>query len=163
MQVAKAAEAQAPDLPLHFVWIGGDDQGYAARLADEVARAGLAGRVHLPGRQSNPWDWFRLFDLFVLTSREDAFPLVCLENASVGNPVVCFDTGGMPEFVGPDECGAVTDFPDVEAMAARVVSLARDADERRRRGERGEARVRERYDVSVCAPLWYEAMEPLFP
>lgn len=163
VQLAKAAEAQAPDVPLHFVWIGGDDQGYAARLADEVARAGLGGRVHFPGRQSNPWDWFRLFDLFVLTSREDAFPLVCLENASVGNPVVCFDTGGMPEFVGPDECGAVAPFPDVEAMAARVVELARDADERRRRGDLGTTRVQERYDVSVCAPLWYEAMEPLFP
>jgi len=163
VQIAKAAEAQAPDLPLHFVWIGGDDQGYQARLADEVARAGFAGRVHFPGRQSNPWDWFRMFDLFVLTSREDAFPLVCLENASVGNPVVCFDTGGMPDFVGPDECGAVAPFPDVEAMAARVVELARDAEERRRRGTLGEARVRERYDVSVCAPLWYEAMEPLFP
>lgn len=163
VQIAKAAQVLAPDLDLHYVWIGGDDQGYAARLADEVARAGLSGRVHLPGRQSNPWDWFRLFDLFVLTSREDAFPLVCLENASVGNPVVCFDTGGMPEFVGADECGAVAPFPDVEAMAARVVELARDAAERRRRGTLGEARVRERYDVAVCAPLWYEAMEPLFP
>lgn len=163
VQVAHAAHALAPDLPLHFVWIGGDDQGYAARLADEVERVGLSGRVHFPGRQSNPWDWFRLFDLFVLTSREDAFPLVCLENASVGNPVVCFDTGGMPEFVGADECGAVVPFPDVEAMAQRVVELAVDCGERRRRGALGRERVRARYDVSVCAPLWYEAMEPLLP
>lgn len=163
VQVARSAHAKAPDLPLHFVWIGGDDQGYQARLADEVARAGLSGRVHFPGRQSNPWDWFRLFDLFLLTSREDSFPLVCLENASVGNPVLCFDTGGMVEFVGADECGAVVPFPDVEAMAQRVVELAADDGERRRRGTLGSARVRERYDVSVCAPLWYDAMEPLFP
>lgn len=163
VQIAKAAATRAPDLPLHFVWIGGDDQGYAARLADEIAMAGLTGRVHFPGRQPNPWDWFRLFDLFVLTSREDAFPLVCLENASVGNPVICFDTGGMPEFVGDDECGAVVAFPDVEAMTDRVLELARDHDERRRRGERGQARVVERYDVAVCAPLWYDAMEPLLP
>lgn len=163
VQIARAACAAAPELPLHFVWIGGDDQGYAARLADEVDRAGLSGRVHFPGRQSNPWDWFAMFDLFLLTSREDAFPLVCLENASVGNPVLCFDTGGMPEFVGDDECGAVVAFPDVELMAERVVALAADGDERRRRGELGRERVRERYDVSVCAPLWYEAMEPLFP
>lgn len=161
VQVALAAHLQAPEVPLHFVWIGGDDQGYAARLADEVARAGLSGRVHFPGRQSNPWDWFRMFDLFVLTSREDAFPLVCLENASVGNPVICFDTGGMPEFVGADECGAVAPFPDVEAMAERVLELAVDPAERERRGALGSVRVREVYDVSVCAPLWYDAMEPL--
>lgn len=163
VQIARAACEQAPDVPLHFVWIGGDDQGYQARLADEVERAGLSGRVHFPGRQSNPWDWFRVFDLFLLTSREDAFPLVCLENASVGNPVLCFDTGGMVEFVGDDECGAVVPFPDVEAMARRVVELAADDQERRRRGALGSGRVRERYDVSVCAPLWYEAMEPLLP
>jgi len=163
VQVARSAHEKAPDLPLHFVWIGGDDQGYQARLADEVARAGLSGRVHFPGRQSNPWDWFRLFDLFLLTSREDSFPLVCLENASVGNPVLCFDTGGMVDFVGADECGAVVPFPDVEAMARRVVELAADDEERRRRGALGGVRVRERYDVSLCAPTWYDAMEPLFP
>lgn len=163
VQMARAAMQHAPDLPLHFVWIGADDQDYASRLADEVARAGLSGRVHFPGRQSNPWDWFRMFDLFVLTSREDAFPLVCLENASVGNPIVCFDTGGMTEFVGDDECGAVAPFPDVELMAERVVELAVDHDERRRRGALGSERVREVYDVSVCAPLWYQAMEPLLP
>lgn len=163
VQIARAAMAAAPEVPLHFVWIGGDDQGYAARLADEIARAGLSGRVHFPGRQSNPWDWFRMFDLFLMTSREDAFPLVCLENASVGNPVVCFDAGGMPEFVGDDECGAVVPFPDVELMAQRVVELAVDHDERRRRGQLGSERVREVYDVAVCAPLWYHAMEPLLP
>lgn len=96
----------------------------------------------------------RAFDIFVLPAREDAYPLAALEAAAAGRPVLCFEAGGMPEFVGTD-AGAVVDFPDVDAMAAVVERLRADPADRRSMGEIARTRVAERHDASVAAPkLW---------
>lgn len=145
---------------LHFAWLGIDD-----RLPEVVAirrdahRAGIADRLHLVGVSDRPEAWMRAFDLFVLTAREDAYPLACLEAAAAGRPVVCFDAGGMPEFVGSD-AGAVVDFPDVEAMGAVVRTLCADDQIRAMQGETARRRVAERHDVPVAAARLWRDVEP---
>ncbi|MEQ9287552.1 MAG: glycosyltransferase [Cyclobacteriaceae bacterium] len=86
---------------IHFVWVGGRSSGLElAKINYDLERLGLSGRVHLIEVVDNPMAFYKEFDLFFLSSREDPFPLVCLENAACGNPIVCFnDSGGMPEFV----------------------------------------------------------------
>jgi glycosyltransferase involved in cell wall biosynthesis len=86
---------------VHLVWVGGlpgGDEG--DQIAFDVARSGAADRIHLVGLQSRPHDWYRAFDVFALTSREDPYPLVGLETALLDVPMVCFDrAGGMVELV----------------------------------------------------------------
>jgi glycosyltransferase involved in cell wall biosynthesis len=148
-----------PSLDVHFVWVGGGYPDLADQLAVDAERAGVGERVHFVGTQSNRWDWYRLFDLFVLPSREDAFPLVCLENALVETPILCFDAGGIPEFVG-DDSGQVVAFPDVEAMARAVVDLGRNPSRRAALGVCGARKVRERHTVAVGGPALYAELEP---
>jgi L-malate glycosyltransferase len=47
------------------------------------------------------YDYLNLADGFVLTSREDPFPLVMIEAAWLGKPIVAFNSGGVSEFVQP--------------------------------------------------------------
>jgi glycosyltransferase involved in cell wall biosynthesis len=159
VQVAAAARRDHADVPLQFVWVGGDDPGLERRMVEDVRRAGLEECVHFVGRQAHRFDWYRLFDLFLLPSREDAFPLVCLENALLGRPIVCFDAGGMPEFV-QDDAGVVVPFPDVEAMAATLAGLAGDPGRMASLGRGGSARVKERHTVGAAAPRLYAELEP---
>ena len=138
-----------------FVWLGGnpDSPVWEAAHADR-ARADLEDVVHFVGEQPDPIDWLRALDLFVLPSREDAYPLVCLEAASVGVPTVCFATGGIADFVAPDgeePAGAVVPYPDLVGFVAAVEALLTDPDERRRRGEVACRRVTERHAVAVGA------------
>ena len=138
-----------------FVWLGGnpDSPVWEAAHAD-LARADLEDVVHFVGEQPDPIDWLRALDLFVLPSREDAYPLVCLEAASVGVPTVCFATGGIADFVAPDgedPAGAVVPYPDLVGFVAAVEALLTDPDERRRRGEVARRRVAERHAVAVGA------------
>src|SRR5205814_4023764 len=66
-------------------------------------------------RDARPY--LRAGDVFLLSSREDPFPLVALEAAQCGLPILCFaDSGGMQEFVEGD-AGYVVPAADVEAMA----------------------------------------------
>ncbi|MCB1018122.1 MAG: glycosyltransferase family 4 protein [Acidimicrobiales bacterium] len=139
---------------VHFVWLGADPEAPETRsLRRDVERAGLADVVHFVAPEPAPGRWFALFDVFTLTSREDPFPLVCLESSLLGTPIVCFANTGMAEFAGEGECGFMVDYLDVEAMAARVTDLLEDPDRRAEVGRRASERVQREFDYRVAAPL----------
>ncbi len=137
----------------HFVWLGGTREAIE-RAEDEAKRLGLGHVVHFVGIQPDPLDWFRLLDVFVLPAREDPFPLVCLEAAAVGCPVVAFDNGGMPELLVRG-AGEVVSYPDIEEFARQVGRLLDDEDRRRATGERGAMLIETEFDVSVQGPRWW--------
>jgi glycosyltransferase involved in cell wall biosynthesis len=151
----------AGDRPVHFLWVGGETGGpELAPVLYDVEHAGLGDVVHFVGHQADPHPWFAAFDLLVLPAREDAFPLVCLEAAAVGAPIVCFDNGGMPEFVGDGECGYVVPYPDLDQLADRVLELLGDDDRRRAMGDRAAARSAAGHDVQVGARGIWEELAP---
>ncbi|OWY59818.1 hypothetical protein B7486_72520, partial [cyanobacterium TDX16] len=72
----------------------------------------------------------------------------------VGVPVVCFDTGGIADFVAPDgepAAGAVVPYPDVAALASACAALLEDDVARAEAGRLAARRVAERHAVEVGA------------
>lgn len=144
------------DRPVTFVWIGGDEA--AIELARSRAESlGVDDVVRFVGATTDPVTWFALLDVFVMPSREDPFPLVCIEAASAGTPIAAFDAGGIPELV-EQGCGAVVAYPDVEQLAVEVRTILEDEDRRRSLGERGRQLAVDQHDVSVVAPKAWEAI-----
>lgn len=148
VQVAKEAEYLRL-ANCYFFWIGADT-GDLGKLEARVRRLGLEDRVCFLGEVEDARSYFAAGDLFLLTSREDPFPLVCLEAADSGLPIVCFDkAGGMPDFVEND-AGYVVPPGDTKAMAEKVVFLCRNPEERARRGTTACQKVRARHDISIA-------------
>lgn len=147
-----AVRACPLDPRLRFTWIGAADRRTRHTLERQVREAGLERRIQLIGEVAQPRLLFPDGDLFLLSSREDPFPLVALEAAAAGLPIVCFDgTGGMPAFVGT-EAGVVVPNGDTAAAAAAIVDLAADDAERKRLGSHGQRKVARENHVSVAAP-----------
>jgi glycosyltransferase involved in cell wall biosynthesis len=140
--------AASPAPPIHFVWVGGPTAGVEfEQLLHDASRLGVGDLVHFVGPQPSPAVYLSRFDLFFLTSREDPFPLACLEAAAAGVPILCFaDSGGMPEFVDGD-AGVVVPYLDAHAAADRIVALARRPDLRTRLGRRAAEKVRARHGI----------------
>ncbi len=133
----------------YFLWIG-VDTGEVEQLEAKVRRLGLEDRVRFLGETQDARSYFAAGDLFLSTSREDPFPLVCLEAADCGLPIVCFDkAGGMPDFVEND-AGYVVPFEDAKAMAEKVVYLCANPEERVRLGATARYKVRARHDISIA-------------
>jgi glycosyltransferase involved in cell wall biosynthesis len=63
--------------------------------------------------------------LFVLPSRFDASPIVCLEAATAGTPVLATHTGGTAEHVGA--AGMTVDPQDIAALAAAMRRMSEPA------------------------------------
>lgn len=139
LQMAARVRRQAPDLPVRFIWVGRSLPHDAIHQRVDVAGLGLGDVVTFVGEVPDPGTYLSLMDLFCLTSREDPYPLVCLEAATLGVPVVTFANGGMVELAaasGDEPLLGCVPYLDVEAMADAVVERLRDREAREREGAR---------------------------
>jgi phosphatidylinositol alpha-1,6-mannosyltransferase len=85
--------------------------------------------------------YYNICDLFVLTSRQEAFPFVCLEANACGKAVVAGLIGGIPEMVENGVNGILVNPNDSNGVAEVIVDLLRDNDRRNTMGENGLSRV----------------------
>ncbi|QHT70540.1 glycosyltransferase family 4 protein [Rhodocytophaga rosea] len=135
----------------YFIWVGNKPEEHSYFLQD-IYKLGLEKNVVFTGLKKNPLPYFNSFDVFVLLSREDPYPLVCLENALLSKPILCFDqSGGMPEFVEND-CGFVVPYLDIKAMAAKIIELQSNSVLKTRLGNNARRKATDQHNVHVAAP-----------
>ncbi|MFM7068582.1 MAG: glycosyltransferase family 4 protein [Actinomycetes bacterium] len=144
--------------PVYFVWVGGDLTGTDfQRVRADIERTG-SDHVNFVGVKPDPVPWFAMADVFALTSHEDPFPLVCLEHAAMGHPIVTYRNGGMPELLeaaGPDAAAGIADHMDVNGLAQRLLAYLSDDQLRQRAGEQLRSEVLEQHDAAVAAERLY--------
>ncbi len=158
--MAKEVLAQNPNRKLYFFWVGANEHSlYYEQFMRLVADLKLENNVRLFPPTCKPYSLYTMFDVFVLMSREDPFPLVCLEAAFLKIPIVCFSgAGSMPVFVEED-CGYSVPYLDTNSMATCVSNLLSSRSDRKRMGEAGHRKVKQFYDVNHQAPLILKNIE----
>jgi glycosyltransferase involved in cell wall biosynthesis len=142
-----AALARVPrHMPLRAYIVGGalyqtqGSQFTADELRALAAKHGVSERVGLTGFVERPETALRALDIVVHASTEpEPFGLVIVEAMACARPVIVSHAGGAAEIVTPDVDALIHPPGDVEALAARIMSLASDADLRRRLGSAGRA------------------------
>ena len=135
-----------------FYWIGSDTD--KDLLASEVINQyDVSDVVQFLGVKDYPRDYFEWGDVFLLPSREDPYPLVCMEAAECDMPVICFDeqAGGMHTFVEQD-AGVVVPYLNTDSMADAVAELLDNESKRKAYGETAHQKVIDRHYVDVIAP-----------
>jgi glycosyltransferase involved in cell wall biosynthesis len=78
----------------------------------------------------------------------EGFGNAVLEAQAAGLPVVCTDAEGLTENVEADVTGLVVARRDPAALAAAILRLARDPEQRVAMGEAGHRRARERFRLA---------------
>ncbi|MEO6231962.1 MAG: glycosyltransferase family 4 protein [Ferruginibacter sp.] len=93
------------------------------------------------------------FDIHLLISREDPYPLAILEAASFGIPTVCFsDAGGAQEFIEND-CGYCTPYGDLIKMAEKLNVLREDINQRKKFGLNAQQKIKLRHANTAVSPF----------
>jgi glycosyltransferase involved in cell wall biosynthesis len=117
-------------------------------LEATVAELGLAEVVAFPGMalRDEVNAYLSAADVVAVPSvHADGFvdgqPTVALEAMAAGKPLVVTRVGGLPDLVRSGENGLVVEERDREALAAAIVTLARDAGQRAAMGGAGRERV----------------------
>lgn len=133
----------------HVVVVGeGTERLSLQRLAGEL---GVADRVSWVGWSATARDHLSSFDVFVLPSRYEGFPLTVLEAMLAELPVVASDVGSVREAVIDGETGLLVPPDDPAALSTAVGRLAADAESRRTLGVRGRGLVLGRYTAAAMA------------
>ena len=153
IQVAYLIHKLQPDISIYFLWVGGEKQGQRYNdLMHDIEKLRLTKYVQFLGEQKDPFRYFAACDVFLMVSREDPFPLVCLEAAALEKPIICFDqAGGMREFVEGD-AGFVVPYLDTFEMAQKAIHLLQSLELRRFLGQKAKEKVKKRHDIKVAAP-----------
>lgn len=91
-----------------------------------VSSLGLASRVRLLGNRRDTQELYRGFDVFVLSSVQEAFPMVVLEAMASGCAVVTTDVGEIRRMVIDRRSGLVVRSGDASALASALRELLLD-------------------------------------
>jgi len=84
-------------------------------------------------------------------------PMVLLEAAAAGLPIVTTAVGGNHEVVGDGESGFLVPPRDADALGEAMLRLmGLPESDRRAMGERGRERVRNRYGLGRVVERWME-------
>jgi glycosyltransferase involved in cell wall biosynthesis len=110
-----------------FVWIGDfEEDSTRTKITGMIKEYALEGNFTMTGRIPNASSNLLPFDLFLLTSREDPYPMVILEAAAIKLPAVCFEkSGGAAEFM-EGGCGWTVPGFSAREMADKVLELQAD-------------------------------------
>lgn len=103
-----------------IVWIGSKDNGGTSYYTEATVNNKYVDRVIFVGKKSDDYyDYLNVGDAYLSLSREDSYPLVILEAAHLGKPIVGLNSGGIKEFVN-QRVGYVVDQLNFEELAKKM-------------------------------------------
>ncbi len=149
LQAFRVAAASATPCVLIVVGSGSLEQ----EMRQLATALGVASKVHFLGMRRDVPALLNGADGYVLSSRYEGFPMVLLEAAASGLPLVVTSAGA--ETVVPEKSGWVVEAGDPEALAERMCALmALPPDRRRAMGEEGRNFVSSRFSLEAVLDTW---------
>lgn len=136
---------------MHLLMVGdGDQKEEGLRLAEESGEA--AGHITFQPFRPDVPDILAAADIFVLPSLWEGLPIGLLEAMSMGKAVIASDVDGTGEVMRHGENGWLVKKDNlVDNLAAALVRLATDEEQRRRFSQKAMETVSKQFSLSVMA------------
>jgi glycosyltransferase involved in cell wall biosynthesis len=155
-QLDHAINAWASIAPRHPGWslrIFGDGP-MAGALRRQINQLGLHDSVQLNGNTPHLAEEWAKASVALMTSRNEAFPLVLMEAQAAGVPVLSYDCpNGPSEIVLDGRSGILVPHGDVEALAFQLNRLIEDQQLRHRLGAEAAVTIH-RFDPPQITAQW---------
>jgi glycosyltransferase involved in cell wall biosynthesis len=146
------ALARNGDPRLRVMVVGGS-HGLIAEYRKRATRIGLNGNVTFVGTQKDVRPYLWASDALAHPSRHEVFPLVTLEAAAAGLPLLVTPLNGVEEFLREGQNGMLMQC-NVSAVSDCIVRFAQmPGEDRNAMGQRAQADV-QRYSPSHFASAW---------
>jgi mannosyltransferase len=130
-----------------------EHSGFANDLKKRIEAEGLQSRIVITGELpiEDVQRWYRRLTIYAFTSRNEGFGLTLIEAMSVGAALVASRAGAAELVVEDGVTGILTPPGDVDALVAALEPLMRDPVSAAAMGERGRARVLEKFSLDAEA------------
>src|SRR5450631_99140 len=126
-----------------------EQTGFANDLRRRIEAAGLQSRIVIIGELGveEVQRWYRRLTIYAFTSRNEGFGLTLIEAMSAGAALVASRAGAAELVVEDGVTGVLTPPGDVDALVAALEPLMGDPASAAAMGERGRARVLDKFSL----------------
>jgi glycosyltransferase involved in cell wall biosynthesis len=139
-----------------FVIAGsGPLDGFVRRFIDTQ---GLSRQVHLLGWYNDVAGLLAASDILCLPTSYEGAPVVLQEAMAAGTVVVASDVPGPQDLIDHRNTGILVPPGDIERFCAAIADLLADEGHRNELAHNARCQAA-RFDVSIWAPAWVEAIE----
>lgn len=122
------------DIDFHVVLVGNGDVQWVEELINNF---NLKGRVSIYPFQ-DPVKFYSVFDIFVLPSRKEGFPLVAVEAMMMGIPTIRSDVGGARDQIEHEINGYIFENKNSTELYRYIKLLLKDKELRERIGQKAQ-------------------------
>ncbi len=126
-------------------------------IHQQAAQLQLDGKVIFTGVKRNIPDFLSIFDVFVLSSTRESFPLAAREAMAAGRAVIAPRIGGCPEVVDEGVTGLLFEAGNVDDLAQAMLTIAAQ-----RQFEKMGVAARERVERLFSRRQWIEGDERVY-
>jgi glycosyltransferase involved in cell wall biosynthesis len=158
LQAAARVHNERPDA--RFVMIGDGEQ--RERLQQLAGQLGVTDNVQFLGNRSDVADLLPAFDVFSLTSHNEANPVSILEAMASAVPVVATRVGSVAESVVDGLTGYLVDPGDVDALTRHWLALLADGARAREMGTAGREAVCARWSLDRMVEGYQRLIREIF-
>jgi len=133
---------------------------------DKSKLESLMYRLRLKNAEIKPFTndvgkYYSSASIYVMTSRFEGFPMVLLEAASYGLPIISFDCDtGPDELIINQETGLLVPSNDLDEYSNKLIQLIHDKNLRSKMEKKTIKEIK-KYDVSIICNNWINLIESL--
>jgi glycosyltransferase involved in cell wall biosynthesis len=144
----RAIPAVLEHLPrTRFFIVGGGE--LMAELKALAVSMGLTDELVFTGFREDVGAFYRLADLFVMSSVEEGLGTAVLDAMALAKPVVATNSGGIPEMIIDGENGRLVPAKNPGALADGIIEMLADPDRAKQMAVRGPELVRARFSIEA--------------
>ena len=143
-----AAEVAKVNPEARFL-IAGPGEELMPGLKQLANKLGIASKVFFTGNVENPYDFFQIIDINVLSSVSEGFPYVVLEGARFSKPFISTRVGGLGDLVQSGFNGYLVEPKDWKALGEHISELF-DKSKREIMGKRLHDKAEELFFLRLC-------------
>jgi glycosyltransferase involved in cell wall biosynthesis len=158
IQVANYIKLRYPEVKIKFTWVGHISKGQRNIIEADLEKANLKNTVFFVGEQNEPEHYFKNFDVFLMTSREEPLGIVCIEVGKAGIPIICFENATGTSEMLINGGGFVVPYIDIVSMAEKLILYYNDEALRNRDGELNKVNF-SLFTSEIMGPKLYDIIE----
>jgi glycosyltransferase involved in cell wall biosynthesis len=141
-----------------FIVGGGDLMEELKALAFSI---GLTEELIFTGFREDVGAFYRLADLFVMSSVQEGLGTAVLDAMALGKPVVATNSGGIPEIIQDGQTGRLVRPADPAALARGIIEMLTNTDNAKLMSARGQEMVRQNFSVEAMVARTTEVYKKL--
>jgi len=132
---------------VHFFIIGEGE--LMAELQALSTSLGIKQALTLTGFRKDVGAFYKIADLFVMSSVQEGLGTAVLDALALGKPVVATNAGGIPEIIKDGESGRLVGAADPQALAEGIIEMLTNVDRARAMARRGQDNVKAKFSIDA--------------